>query len=203
MPDIDGDGEISMIEFSILLGGGSAPEPKQAPAKSSASIQFRPIDELKNAIKRFDTNNDGHLDRNEFKQLVASCGGGSASDADNLFEQGDTDDDGKLDYQKLIRSMFPPSAQALQKLQKSFSSLDDVKATFRRYDADGDGHISKSELQQVMNEFSATEVKAILALETRINLLELIIKNSLDLCFQVLPLPLSDWKWHSDLLAMS
>ena len=122
------------------------------------------IEELKNAFKRFDANNDGHLDRNEFKQLVASCGGGSASDTDALFEQGDTDDDGKLDYQKLIRSMFPPSAQALQKLQKSFGSLDDVKATFRRYDVDGDGHISKSELQQVMNGFSVTEVEANFAL---------------------------------------
>ena len=146
MADIAGDGEVNMIEFSILLGGGSAPEPQQAPAKSSASIQFRPIDELKNAFKRFDANNDGHLDRNEFKQLVASCGGGSASDADNLFEQGDTDDDGKLDHQKLIRSMFPPSAQALQKLQNSFSSLDDVTTAFRRYNDDGDDHISESKL---------------------------------------------------------
>merc|ERR1719450_1140745 len=164
MADIDGDGEISMNEFSILLGGGSAPEPQHAPAKSSASIQFRSIDELKNAFKRFDANNDGHLDRNEFKQLVASCGGGSDSDADALFKQGDTDGDGKLDYQELIKLMFPQSAQALQKLQKSFSSLNDVKAAFKRYDADGDGHVSKSELQQVMNGFSATEVEAIFAL---------------------------------------
>ena len=135
MPVIDGDGELGMIEFSILLGGGYAPEAQQAPAKSSTSIQFSSIDELKNTFKRFDAHNDGHLDRNDFKQLVASCGGGSDSDADALFKQGDTDGNGKLDYQELIRSMFPQSAQALQKLQKSFSSLDDVKAAFRRYDS--------------------------------------------------------------------
>merc|ERR1719500_1250328 len=73
MADIDGDGEISLNEFSTLLGGGSAPQTQQAPAMSSATIQFRSVDELKNAFKRFDANSDGHLDRNEFKQLVSAC----------------------------------------------------------------------------------------------------------------------------------
>lgn len=164
MADIDGDGEISLNEFAILLGGGSAPQPQQAAAKSSGSIQFRSIDELKNAFKRFDVNSDGHLDRNEFKQLVSACGGGSDLEIDALFKKGDSDGDGKLDYQELIKLMFPQSAQALQKLQKSFSSLNDVKAAFKRYDADGDGHVSKSELQQVMNGFSAAEVEAIFSL---------------------------------------
>eukprot|EP00091_Calanus_sinicus_P016427 TRINITY_DN35776_c0_g1_i1.p1 TRINITY_DN35776_c0_g1~~TRINITY_DN35776_c0_g1_i1.p1 ORF type:complete len:524 (-),score=190.55 TRINITY_DN35776_c0_g1_i1:33-1604(-) len=164
MADIDGDGEISLNEFSILLGGGSAPQPQQTATKSSGSIQFRSIDELKNAFKRFDVNSDGHLDRNEFKQLVSACGGGSDLEIDALFKKGDSDGDGKLDYQELIKLMFPQSAQALQKLQKSFSSLNDVKAAFKRYDADGDGHVSKSELQQVMNGFSAAEVEAIFAL---------------------------------------
>jgi Ca2+-binding EF-hand superfamily protein len=164
MADIDGDGEISLNEFSTLLGGGSAPQTQQAPAMSSATIQFRSVDELKNAFKRFDANSDGHLDRNEFKQLVSACGGGSETEADALFQKGDTDGDGKLDYQELIKLMFPQSAQALQKLTKSFSSLNDVKAAFKKFDADGDGHISKSELQQVMKGFSATEVEAIFAL---------------------------------------
>merc|ERR1719206_125923 len=162
--DGDGDGEISLNEFSLLLGGGSAPQPQQSQARSSTSIQFRSIDELKNAFKRFDANNDGHLDRNEFKQLVAACAGGSDAGADDLFKQGDTDGDGKLDYQELIKLMFPHSAQALQKLQKSFNSLNDVKAAFKRYDADGDGHVTKSELQQVMSGFSAAEVESIFAL---------------------------------------
>jgi len=54
-----------------------------------------------------------------------------------------------------------------------------------------------------MNGFYATENEAIFALGNKDHLVELIIKNSLDLCFQVLPLQLSDWKWHSDLLTMS
>merc|ERR1719309_307490 len=161
MADIDGDGEICQDEFSALLGGSSSSGP--APS-SGGSMKFKSVDEVKNAFKRFDANNDGHLDRNEFKQLVAACGGGSDAGADDLFKQGDTDGDGKIDYQELIKLMFPQSAQALQKLQKSFNSLNDVKAAFKRYDSDGDGHVSKSELQQVMKGFSSSEVDAVFAL---------------------------------------
>merc|ERR1712106_549276 len=162
MADIDGDGEISLDEFSALLGGNSA-----APASSGntgAGIKFRSVDEVKVAFKKFDINNDGHLDRNEFKQLVASCNGGSDQAADDLFKQGDSDGDGKLDYQELIKLLYPASAQALEKLHKNFSNLNEVKAAFKKYDADGDGHVSKEELQQVMKGFSAGEVESIFAL---------------------------------------
>jgi Ca2+-binding EF-hand superfamily protein len=162
MADIDGDGEISLDEFSALLGGNSA-----APASSGntgAGIKFRSVDEVKVAFKKFDVNNDGHLDRNEFMQLVASCNGGSDQAADALFKQGDSDGDGKLDYQELIMLLYPASAQALQKLHKNFSNLNEVKAAFKKYDADGDGHVSKEELQQVMKGFSAGEVESIFAL---------------------------------------
>ena len=164
MADIDGDGEIDMSEFSSLLGvGGGAAAPSSAPA-SAGSIQFRSVDEVKNAFKKFDGNADGHLDRNEFAQLVKACGSGSEQEAAALFQKGDTDGDGKLDYQELVKLLFPQSAMALQKLQKTFSNLNDVKTAFKRYDADGDGHVSKQELQQVMQGFSGAEVEAIFAL---------------------------------------
>merc|ERR1719438_269658 len=163
MADIDGDGEISLVEFSALLGAGAATAPAAA-APSGGSLQFRSIDEVKNAFRRFDVNSDGHLDRNEFRQLVSSITSGSDAEIDTLFKKGDIDNDGKIDYQELIRLMFPQSAVTLQKLQQSFRSLNDVKAAFKRFDADGDGHITKSELQQVMNGFSASEVESIFAL---------------------------------------
>ena len=165
MADVDGDGEISLSEFADLIGSSSA-QSKPAPSSGSsgAQIQFRSIDELKNAFRRFDVNSDGHLDRNEFRQLVSSISSGSDADIDTLFKKGDVDNDGKIDYQELIRLMFPQSAVTLQKLQQSFKSLNDVKSAFKRFDADGDGHITKSELQQVMNGFSAGEVESIFAL---------------------------------------
>ena len=164
MADIDGDGEICLGEFSALLGSDSVDAPRMSSASSGSSIQFRSIDELKNAFRRFDVNSDGHLDRNEFKQLVASISSGSEAEVDSLFKRGDVDNDGKIDYQELIKLMFPQSAQALQKLQQNFRNLNDVKSAFKRFDADGDGHITKSELQQVMNGFSAAEVESIFAL---------------------------------------
>ena len=167
MADVDGDGEISLTEFAGLLGSSASSGPAKSATSSGSSgakIQFRSIDELKNSFRRFDVNSDGHLDRNEFRQLVASVSSGSDAEIDALFKKGDVDNDGKIDYQELIRLMFPQSAVTLQKLQQSFRSLNDVKAAFKRFDADGDGHITKSELQQVMNGFSASEVESIFAL---------------------------------------
>merc|ERR1719342_366348 len=163
MADVDGDGEIRLSEFASLLGADSA-KPAPASGSSGGSVQFRSIDEVKNAFRRFDVNSDGHLDRNEFRQLVSSITSGSDAEIDTLFKKGDIDNDGKIDYQELIKLMFPQSAQTLQKLQQTFRSLNDVKAAFKRYDADGDGHITKSELQQVMSGFSATEVDSVFAL---------------------------------------
>merc|ERR1740128_173602 len=95
---------------------------------------------------------------------MASSSGNVDGQIDTLFKKADIDGDGKVDYQELIKCLFPASAQALQKLQNTFRNLNEVKAAFKRYDADGDGHVSKQELQQVMSGFSAAEVEAIFAL---------------------------------------
>ena len=159
--DLDGDGEICIDEFMELMGEGSAPQAQQ----QSGSIAIKSIEDVKNAFRRFDINNDGHLDRNEFRQLMmASSSGNVDGQIDTLFKKADIDGDGKVDYQELIKCLFPASAQALQKLQNTFRNLNEVKAAFKRYDADGDGHVSKQELQQVMSGFSAAEVEAIFAL---------------------------------------
>ena len=54
--------------------------------------------------------------------------------------------------------MFPAATATLSKLQNSFKSINDIKATFRKWDSDGDGHISRLELRQVMSSFSESEV---------------------------------------------
>ena len=156
--DLDGDGEICIDEFKTLLGcGGSSTQ------SSSKPISFKSINDVKIAFRRFDVNSDGHLDRNEFRQMLKATGNSDA-ESDLLFKQADVDGDGKVDYQELVKHLFPASAQALQKVQKSFRNLDEVKVAFRKFDADGDGHINKDELKKVLSGFSSEEIESIFAL---------------------------------------
>ena len=60
--------------------------------------------------------------------------------------------------------MFPTCAESLTKLQKSFSNLNEVKAAFRKFDSDSDGHIIRPELKGVMAKFGDADVDAVFAL---------------------------------------
>merc|ERR1719300_1267972 len=108
---------------------------------------------------------DGHLDRNELKQLLISSGKNvSDQEVAALFAKGDIDGDGMIDIQEFVKLMFPAATATLQKVQQSFKSLNDVKAAFRKFDTDGDGHIDRNELRQVMSSFSDSEVDAVFSL---------------------------------------
>merc|ERR1711970_1328606 len=148
--DLDGDGEISLAEFEHLLG---------------TAVSFGRVEDVKAAFFRFDKDNDGSIDRTELKSMLAATGKAPTdAEVETLFKKGDIDGDGKIDLQEFIKLMFPLSTETLTKLQKSFKSLDDIKAAFRKYDTDGDGHIVRLELRQVMSKFSEVEVDAVFAL---------------------------------------
>jgi calmodulin len=134
-------------------------------SSTTVSVSFSNAGEVKQAFRRFDTDGDGHLDKNELKNLLIQSGKSvSDQEVDLLFRQGDVDGDGRIDMQEFVKLMFPAANATLSKLQQSFNSLNDVKASFRKYDSDGDGHISRSELRQVMSSFSDPEVDSIFAL---------------------------------------
>ena len=101
-------------------------------SSSSCSVSFSSAAEVKTAFRQFDANGDGQLDRNEFKQLLASSGKKvSDQEAMALFSQGDLDGDGVIDIQEFVKLMFPAANAAIGKLQTSFKNLNDVKAAFR------------------------------------------------------------------------
>merc|ERR1719153_798078 len=134
-------------------------------SSSSVSMSFNSTQDVKSMFRKFDRNGDGHLDRSEIKQMLQSSGkNASDQDVEQMFSQGDADGDGLIDIQEFTLLMFPAAAQTLTKLQQSYKSLNDVIAAFRKYDSDGDGHISRSELRGVMGQFSEQDVDSIFAL---------------------------------------
>merc|ERR1719208_343920 len=148
--DLDGDGEISLAEFEHLLGTG---------------VSFARVEDVKAAFFRFDKDNDGSIDRAELKAMMAATGkNASDSEIDALFRKGDVEGDARIDLQEFIKLMFPAATDTLNKLQRNFKSLNDVKASFRKWDSDGDGHITRLELRQVMSSFSESEVDTVFAL---------------------------------------
>ena len=132
----------------------------------SVGMTFGSVTDAKMAFKRFDVNGDGVMDKTEMKDMMSSAAGKSVSDSEvnALFSKGDIDGDGQIDMQEFVKLMFPSSAAALSKVQKSYKSLDEVKSAFRKCDADGDGHISLTELRSMMSGFSPAEVEAVFAL---------------------------------------
>jgi len=148
--DLDGNGEISLPEFEVLLGTG---------------VSFGRVEDVKAAFFRFDKDNNGSIDKAELKAMLAATGkNASDSEVDALFKKGDIDGDGTIDLVEFIKLMFPAATATLNKLQKSFKSMNDIKSTFRKWDSDGDGHISRLELRQVMSSFSESEVDTVFAL---------------------------------------
>ena len=188
--DVNKDGEIDLNEFLTVMvptaGFGSVQSSSSYQSHSVSTFQstssstsfssvtsyssvgmtFGSVSDAKTAFRRFDTNGDGVIDKDEMKQLMSVAGGKvvSSSEVETLFKKGDLDGDGQIDIQEFIKLMFPTSAEALTKLQRSFNSLNDVKTGFRQCDVDGDGHITKEELRSMMKNFSGAEVDAIFAL---------------------------------------
>ena len=138
----------------------------QSSSVCSVGLTFGSVHDCKMAFRRFDTNGDGAIDKEEMKQMMSSASGKavSSSEVDQLFKKGDLDGDGQIDMQEFVKLMFPGSASALAKLQSSFKSLNDVKGAFRKCDIDGDGHISLDELRSMMTSFPGVDVDAVFAL---------------------------------------
>jgi Ca2+-binding EF-hand superfamily protein len=132
----------------------------------SVGMTFGSVNDAKMAFKRFDVNGDGVMDKTEMKDMMSSAAGKPVSDSEvnALFSKGDIDGDGQIDMQEFVKLMFPSSAAALSKVQKSYKSLDEVKSAFRKCDSVGDGHISLTELRTMMSGFSPAEVEAVFAL---------------------------------------
>jgi len=154
--DRDGDGEIDMEEFLILM----------TPAASVTLDKIRrnitSVDEVKGLFKAIDTDGDGLLSMEEMmnspgckfdREQVAS-----------IFELGDANGDGQLDMGEFIAIMYPAAGEAIAKLSKSFNNIEEVKNMFKKLDIDNDGSITKEEMSEASIRFTTQEIESIFAL---------------------------------------
>merc|ERR1711963_817880 len=150
-------GTVDYEEFITLMC------PSAATIVHKFRSQYKNIDDVRAAFKRFDANGDGALSRNELAAALKSSGHPySDVEVDAIFSLGDTDGDGEVSLQEFVDLMSPSSSEVLAKLRLNFKSIADVKTTFKKIDSNNDGLLSKQEMLNSPGcKFDAEEVDAI------------------------------------------
>jgi len=139
--DVDGDGQIDIQEFIHLMF------PAATATITKLQKSFKNLNEVKAAFRKFDVDGDGHITRLELRQVMPKF---TEAEVDQVFAIGDMDKSGGIDYQEFIGMMVPNSVATIKKLSAGFKSVSDIKAAFKRFDADGDGQMTRNELKNGM-----------------------------------------------------
>merc|ERR1719297_764513 len=139
--DVDGDGRIDLQEFIKLMF------PAATDTLTKLQKSYRNINDIKTAFRKWDSDGDGHISRLELRNVMSSF---SESEVDTVFALGDMDKSGGIDYQEFISLLVPGASQTVQKLSSQFKSVADIKAAFKRLDANGDGQICRDEMRNGM-----------------------------------------------------
>merc|ERR1719336_898739 len=127
------------------------------------------VRDVQMAFKQFDSDGNGSIDKRELTQALQSSGGNfTQQDIDALFAAGDVDGNGEIDYEEFIALMCPSASDIVEKFRSKYTTMNDVKAAFKRFDRNGDGALSKEELSAAMkssgDSYSDVEVNAIFSL---------------------------------------
>merc|ERR1719309_1777953 len=139
--DIDGDGKIDYQELIKLMF------PQSAQALQKLQKSFNSLNDVKAAFKRYDADGEGHVSKSELQQVM---NGFSASEVDAIFALGDKDQSGGIDYQEFIGLMLPNAPATIARLGMAFRSIGNVKESFKKFDVNQDGQISRTELKNGM-----------------------------------------------------
>jgi len=154
--DKDGDGEIDLEEFLILM------TPSASETLSKIRQGVTSIADVKGLFKDIDVDGDGLLSKEE---MLNSPGCKFDREQVNaIYELGDSNGDEVLDMGEFIAIMYPTAGEALAKLSKNYPNIDQVKDLFKSIDVDNDGSITKIELAEATIRFTSQEVEAIFAL---------------------------------------
>merc|ERR1719369_1948146 len=127
-------------------------------------MKYKNMNDVKAAFKRFDSNGDGALSKDELSEALKSSGESYSNvEVDAIFSLGDIDGDGEITLQEFVTLMSPSASNIVQRLSKSFKNLQCVKDAFKEIDKDNDGLLTKKEMMQA-HKFDSEEVDAIFEL---------------------------------------
>lgn len=161
--DIDLDGKIDFGEFQSMM----------TPSVSDIVTKFRcanrTVKDVKKAFKKYDTNNDGKIDKHELSKALTNYKFNfSDQEVEVIFGAADNNLDGEICYEEFMNLMCPDAGTILGKFRKKYISLNEVKAGFKKFDKNRDGSLNKSEVSRLMHStgqsFSETEIDAIMNL---------------------------------------
>ncbi|KAF4686915.1 hypothetical protein FOZ60_004682 [Perkinsus olseni] len=99
------------------------------------------IGKLKATFQALDENNDGMLSVQEIKEGMEKSGVALPEDLEEIMKEVDSDGSGAIDYTEFIAATMD---------KKLYIQKDVCWAAFRVFDRDGNGKISKEELQEVL-----------------------------------------------------
>jgi len=100
------------------------------------------IDSLQKTFRTFDKNGDGMLTAEEIKDGLVHQGLKVPAALEDILKSVDCNGSGNLDYTEFVAATLD---------QKLYMKRDICWAAFRTFDLDGDGKITRDELQQVLN----------------------------------------------------
>eukprot|EP00933_Yihiella_yeosuensis_P080775 TRINITY_DN94261_c0_g1_i1.p1 TRINITY_DN94261_c0_g1~~TRINITY_DN94261_c0_g1_i1.p1 ORF type:complete len:286 (-),score=58.41 TRINITY_DN94261_c0_g1_i1:108-965(-) len=110
-------------------------------------------DFLRATFQRADRNGNGTLSRPELGTMMRKVlNTMSASQVREMMQEADKDNSGNISYKEFCHWLHAEASEAIQNgVKRSLSSKADfVAATFRLWDVDGDGVVSKSNLKRAM-----------------------------------------------------
>jgi calmodulin len=110
--------------------------------------------ELKHAFDLFDRNGDGYISVQELATVFQSLGQSlTTTELQLLLQDIDTDGDGRIDFSEFVTMMMSNNKQDKAQEENSNSELTE---TFRIFDRNGDGKISRAELKQALQNLGQT-----------------------------------------------
>ncbi|CAJ1409904.1 unnamed protein product [Effrenium voratum] len=108
---------------------------------------------LRSTFRAADTNGNGTLSKHEvgslMRRLIVTV---TAADVEMLMQEADSNRDGSIDYEEFVTWMMITHRGLISsKLQEELGSASDVvRASFRAWDNNGNGLISKAEVQRIL-----------------------------------------------------